>query len=309
MSHQPERKAKDCLNCGSIVHGRYCHVCGQENIVTHQHFGGLVKHFVYDIFHFDGKFFETSKKLLFKPGIVAKEYVQGKRARHLDPIRMYLFTSATFFVFFYSIAKPSSSSFDEQDAFLSNNERIELAEETREKLEVNPSDTLLSRELDRLLDTTSPFKRSDLLKKRFRVFTIRGRQYHSIEEYDSIQKSLTLNERDNWFTRQLIRKSLIINKKYEEKPGEGLKHFFDSFLHRMPYLLFFSLPFFAAILKLLYTRRKNFVYSDHAFFTLYHYIISFLVLLLAFALNGLKNWLHWDSVFNWIILVLVFLSL
>ena len=32
MSHLPERKEKDCLNCGTTVFGKYCHVCGQENL-------------------------------------------------------------------------------------------------------------------------------------------------------------------------------------------------------------------------------------------------------------------------------------
>ncbi|MGV3656323.1 MAG: DUF3667 domain-containing protein [Chitinophagaceae bacterium] len=56
---------------------------------------------MYDIFHFDGKFFDTLKYLFFWPGGVAKEYVKGRRNRYLDPIRMYLFTSAVFFLIFF----------------------------------------------------------------------------------------------------------------------------------------------------------------------------------------------------------------
>ena len=96
MSHQPERIEKDCRNCGTIVEGRYCHICGQENIVTKQNAFAMVKHFVYDIFHFDGKFFDTLRLLLFKPGRVPADYVTGKRLKYLDPIRIYLFTSAGF---------------------------------------------------------------------------------------------------------------------------------------------------------------------------------------------------------------------
>ena len=101
MSHQPERKENNCLNCGTLVAGRYCQHCGQENVETKQSAGALVRHFVYDIFHFDGKFFDTMKQLLFRPGYVPKEYVLGKRSSYLDPIRMYLFTSAVFFLVFF----------------------------------------------------------------------------------------------------------------------------------------------------------------------------------------------------------------
>src|SRR5687768_17786211 len=102
MSHLTERKEKNCLNCNAIVQGRYCQVCGQENIVPQESFRHLVLHFIYDITHFDGKFFETLKYLIFKPGLISKEYIAGRRTRYLNPIRMYVFTSAIFFLIFFA---------------------------------------------------------------------------------------------------------------------------------------------------------------------------------------------------------------
>ena len=100
MSHLTERKEKNCLNCNTTVQGRYCQVCGQENIVPQDTFGHLVLHFIYDITHFDGKFFDTLKYLAFKPGFLSKEYIAGRRVRYLNPIRMYvllrLFSSWSF---------------------------------------------------------------------------------------------------------------------------------------------------------------------------------------------------------------------
>ncbi len=104
MSHLTERKEKNCLNCGSEVLGRYCQVCGQENLEPKETVWHLVTHFVNDITHFDGKFFATLKYLLLKPGFLSQEYVRGRRMSYLHPIRMYVFTSAIFFVIFFSIA-------------------------------------------------------------------------------------------------------------------------------------------------------------------------------------------------------------
>jgi hypothetical protein len=104
VSHQPERFEKNCLNCGTDVAGRFCQHCGQENVPGHMPFLALIQHFIYDIFHFDGKFFDTLKLLFFKPGYVPLQYAQGKRLSYLDPIRMYLFTSAIFFLFFFATA-------------------------------------------------------------------------------------------------------------------------------------------------------------------------------------------------------------
>lgn len=99
MSHLKERNEKNCLNCGTTVAGRFCHQCGQENVEVKESFLQLLRHFVEDLTHFDGKLWKTLKLLLFKPGSLTKFYMDGKRASFIHPIRMYLFVSA---VFFYS---------------------------------------------------------------------------------------------------------------------------------------------------------------------------------------------------------------
>ena len=101
MSHLPERKEKNCLNCGTEVHGKYCHVCGQENLEPKESFWHLLTHFFYDFTHFDGKFFSTVRYLLSRPGFLTSEYAKGRRASYLHPIRMYVFTSAFFFIIFF----------------------------------------------------------------------------------------------------------------------------------------------------------------------------------------------------------------
>ncbi|HQS55851.1 MAG: hypothetical protein B7Y15_10780, partial [Bacteroidetes bacterium 24-39-8] len=110
MSHQKERQEKNCLNCYSEVHGRFCQVCGQENIETKESFWSLATHFVYDVTHFDGKFFSTLKYLLFRPGFLSQEYLRGRRTAYLHPIRMYVFTSAIFFLILFSFYQKASES-------------------------------------------------------------------------------------------------------------------------------------------------------------------------------------------------------
>lgn len=53
----------------------------------------------------------------------------------------------------------------------------------------------------------------------------------------------------------------------------------DKFLHKLPYLLFVSLPLYAFYLSLLYRRLKTFFYSDHAVFLIHIYIFTFILLL------------------------------
>ncbi|MBN8850696.1 MAG: DUF3667 domain-containing protein [Sphingobacteriales bacterium] len=75
----------------------------------------LVTHFFNDITHFDGKFFETVRLLLRKPGFLSAQYVAGRRASFLNPIRMYVFTSAIFFIILFSLTSPINMNGTGQD--------------------------------------------------------------------------------------------------------------------------------------------------------------------------------------------------
>lgn len=141
MSHFPERKEKICLNCGSEVIGRFCHNCGQENIEPKESVWHLVSHFFEDMTHFDGKFFTSMKDLVIKPGFLSKEYVIGRRVSYLNPIRMYLFTSAIFFLIFFSLY-----SVDEKDISLNNIKGKTLTQ-------INQMDSAQFREFSRELNT------------------------------------------------------------------------------------------------------------------------------------------------------------
>jgi hypothetical protein len=105
VSHLKERKEKQCLNCNAIIYGRFCHVCGQENVEPKESFLHLVRHFIEDVTHFDGKFFDTLRYLILRPGFLAYEYMRGRRNSYLNPIRMYVFTSAIFFLIYFSVNK------------------------------------------------------------------------------------------------------------------------------------------------------------------------------------------------------------
>lgn len=102
MAQHKHRTSSDCLNCGTIVAGKFCQNCGQENIEVKETFFQIVYHFIEDITHFDGKLINTLKLLITKPGFLTKEYVSGKRMRYIHPIRMYIFISAVFFLFIFS---------------------------------------------------------------------------------------------------------------------------------------------------------------------------------------------------------------
>lgn len=305
MSHQPERKEKDCLNCGAEVQGRYCGVCGQENIVTQQNFWSLGKHFIYDLFHFDGKFFDTLKYLITKPGRVPKEYVAGRRISYLDPIRMYLFTSALFFLVFFTFNTVNVNGGKNWSGRLSAAERLAVAKDLRAKESGGSLDSFERKAIDMLLDST----------QRIYIQKADSTDTDSIIHFNGDAYTFTPKERTptaiadsalkekNWLKRLFMRKFTDIENRYDDG-NDALRMLMEQFVHRIPYMLFLSLPFFALILKLLYMRRKGFYYHEHIIFTLYHYIFSFLLMLLLLGVAKLADWLE-SSLLGFVVFAII----
>lgn len=296
VSHSPLRKETDCLNCGTTVYGRFCHVCGQENIVPKETFWHMVTHFFYDITHFDSNFFITVKDLLIRPGFLSKEYMIGRRANYLHPVRMYVFTSAIFFLIFFSFFSPSKNVATDMDKPLDAKQRADYVIILENRLKKDTGNKILKSTLALFKDTSRQVTASNILRNETGGLRISfgDVNYKSIEEYESAQKKLPASKRDGWFKKRLVKKEIEINNKYHENPDEIAKEFGESILHRLPYMLFVSLPLFALILKLVYIRRKQFYFADHGIFTIHLYIFSFLLLLLAFFFGWLNEVSGWD---------------
>lgn len=312
MSHSPERKEKDCLNCGAWVQGRYCHVCGQENIVPRESFSSLVIHFFYDITHFDSKFFDTVRYLAFKPGFLSAEFMRGRRAGYLNPVRMYVFTSAFFFLVFFSIINPKDAITWNVDAteVMTGQERLKYIQKLEKKIKDEPQKKYIQQQIDLLKDTANQVSLKDILTldtgNVTGVFSTGRSDYLSWREYDSVQQSLPASEKDGWFTRQWKKREIPASAAFRKDPQEALIKISDTFLHKLPYMLFVSLPLFALILKLLYIRRKQFYFADHGIFSIHLYIFAFLLLLLVFAFDALKdvNGFAWVKILSYASFVL-----
>ena len=254
----------------------------------------MVTHFFYDITHFDSNFFHTIHHLILKPGFLTKEYMMGRRASYLHPIKMYVFTSAIFFLLFFSVFSPKID-FDTPDEILSSQERTAYIEKLTKLYKKDTTDRLAFRKLNEAKDTAFPVKRRD--RYQFPdddIITLGGRQYANLDEYDSIQSSLPKKEQDNWFEKRVIRKIIQVNVKYRQNPEEAEKNLVNSLLHRLPYMLFVSLPLFAFILWMVYIRRrKRFYFADHGVFTIHLYVFSFILLLVLFSLSSLQEATNW----------------
>ena len=79
-----------CLNCGTGLVGSHCHTCGQAAHV-HKTLGAFFHDLLHGVFHFEGKIWRTLPLLAWHPGMLTREYVDGRRASYVSPIALFLF--------------------------------------------------------------------------------------------------------------------------------------------------------------------------------------------------------------------------
>lgn len=88
-----------CPNCGAPLAGNYCARCGQPAHI-HASLKQIVGDVFRDIFHFDTRAWKTLPSLVFRPGTLTRQYIDGHRARYISPLAMFLLAVfAMFFVF------------------------------------------------------------------------------------------------------------------------------------------------------------------------------------------------------------------
>lgn len=91
-------KKGNCLNCNSMVEGNFCSNCGQKFQPTKLPIKLFLEDAVETLFNVDNRWFKTLKDLFLVPGKVTKDYIEGKRAQYLPPLRIYLSISIVYFL-------------------------------------------------------------------------------------------------------------------------------------------------------------------------------------------------------------------
>ena len=87
-----------CLNCGSPLSGPFCSKCGQRASPPHPALHDLLHDALHELVHWDGKIVETVRCLVTRPGALTCHVLEGRRARYISPVRLYLTCSLIYFL-------------------------------------------------------------------------------------------------------------------------------------------------------------------------------------------------------------------
>tara|TARA_R110001606_G_scaffold95327_5_gene210985 strand:- start:110 stop:1168 length:1059 start_codon:yes stop_codon:yes gene_type:complete len=102
-AHHPVNSGQPCENCGAVVPDRFCSACGQLASSFHRPVWELVTESVADMFALDGRLLRSLPLLMFRPGRMTRNYLDGKRARYVPPFRMFLLASVIFFLTIFTM--------------------------------------------------------------------------------------------------------------------------------------------------------------------------------------------------------------
>ena len=231
-----------CLNCGAKLTGKYCVECGQRGADFRLTFRELVADFVDGQFNLNSSLVRSLVTLVFRPGRMTREYNAGKRVRYVSPLRMYLVTSA---VFFLVLAQVSLNTVID----LSLLENIE----TREIVSPPPGGGTLLDDEGRPVDF--PVNAAGQL---------RGITLTDLSQRDPTLRFLL----ERW--QAATRNGLDVFR----------QRFLETLLDNASRMMVFLLPVVALMLKLLYIRRR-WLYIEHVTFALHLHTFAFLVLMVV----------------------------
>jgi len=286
------RKENDCLNCGAILEGKFCHNCGQENLEMKESFGHMMNHAVSDYFHFDYQFFHTLKPLFFKPGFLTTEYLAGRRARYLHPVKMYIFISLVYFVVLFqtghNLVKVNSGvkSTDVQLLIDSIQKNPDIPAFVKDKA---ISEIKKDNRKNGVITVNNENANSS---KYFLSPTSNDTSYNA---YLSTQQKLPDNKKDGVFLRLYNKKAFAYKVEYGERTKDVI---LEQFKHNIPKMMFLMLPLCALILMIAFWNNKKY-YVEYLIYSFHLHCFIFLFLIIIMVLQ----WIYpesWTFLSGWI---------
>jgi hypothetical protein len=280
----------NCMNCGTSLQGPFCHYCGQPDKNFMRFFPVLMRELLVDFLDFDSRFIRTLKPLLFRPGKLTRDYLDGKRFRYVPPLRLYVFSSLALFFLAAILAGGAiqvNSAVDEDGEVVSG---IHIGEPDRDEIHkslesLEEYDPELAAEVQQKIEAAEEAEGDDEISHD--DFNFNGEPWHRETN------PLIIPFMPNWVNEW-------INDEIEESPQKGKEIeanpnlITDKVFEVLPGTMFVLLPIVALLFKFWYLFAKKY-YIEHLIFALHNHSFIFVTLLITLLLGALADWVEPDS--------------
>jgi hypothetical protein len=342
-----------CLNCGDTTRGRYCPECGQAKREVVVSVRAMVMDVLEDQLVLNKALPRTLLYLLFRPGRLTIEYINGRIVRYIAPFRLYLVTSVVFFLLLSLVGlqmlERVTTDIPQQAAAAADSTLARLephmpALDALDTLDMPPEARLqleaLRAEIERSRAAQSrraSADAEDAAVDSARTAADSAGSAAATTAADSAgnvagravdsERSATADSAGNAARRaadalpdgvqpwarnlQVDFGSNELNDRVKARAIERFGHlpsrqaareFLRQYSEYLPHMVFFLLPLFAFILKLLYIRRRRY-YAEHFVFALHVHAFVFMmfILMLAFRNTNVNLVLAaWTAVYTWL---------
>ncbi len=271
----------ECLNCGTGLEGPFCYYCGQPDRNFLRFFPVLLREFLEDFLELDSRFARTMRPLLFHPGRLTRDYLDGRRFRYTPPMRLYLFASIAFFLLAALLSSNaittdgiSASTGSGVKIVTSDEEQLKKVEETLQNLPPGIRDQIELNTQEQVDEERDWFDDGDL-------------QFNDEpwdRETNPVDIPLVPDRFNNWINDEIERspeKADMIN----ENPNLIVDQVFDI----LPGTMFVLLPVVALIFKFWYLFAKRY-YIEHLILALHNHAFIFVCLILMLLLEVSEDW-------------------
>jgi len=243
LHHRPA----SCPNCGSTLSGNFCQECGQAATLHVASAREFLHEFIGHYVALEGKLWQSVKRLMFKPGQLTRDYIEGRRVRYVEPLRLYLSFSIIFFALFKLGGLHIGGG--EPDAMPSTPAPAARAPAA----------------------PTGPLQEKPVENKAREDAT--NAEPGAVVTFDKGDEDRLRNVTD-MLPPSLAEKTAHFSALPSKERNSALKRAFFSYA---PYAIFLLMPVFAAFLKLLYLGSGR-RYGEHVLFALHSNAFAFLCL-------------------------------
>ncbi|MET1256236.1 DUF3667 domain-containing protein [Aliikangiella maris] len=298
QTQKPVFKVDACQNCATELKGKYCHQCGQPSRSIIKFFGEVAQEFIANAFGYDSKLRHTVFPLLFKPGKITQDYINGKIFHYVLSIRLYLILSVICFLLM-QITTDTKGLFVNDDTAKAP-EKLALDKEPSgiidkriDSLVPQSADTSVS-ELDDTDNKQNQTQPEQLIStnQQTQQATLKSPEYF---DFDYDDKDETFDFNGQFFSDFPKAKKVIIDIKnksesWKKDPTPWLNKVFELF----PIMMLVILPLFAMTLKLFYLFKRRF-YIEHLIFCIHNHCFIYFALILEILFGQLESFLLTQS--------------
>jgi hypothetical protein len=278
-NHLPTAKINAlCPNCHAPLHGKFCAKCGQNQQGMDRFFLSLVAEAFDNIFSLDSRTARTLLALLFRPGFLTIEYFAGRRARYIQPLRLYFIASLLFFLFL-----SLQNMLSEPPSLLIIDDATSTQDEQPNLGQVNTAvdDTTTKTQFDMQNNEPDQQLSADLTGQAAGM----ERVHEGIDEATTDIHFDTLTEKQN---QQLSKRLKGQFTKAATMGFEDPRTIIGVAIDIAPPILLLLLPFFAMALKLAYIGSQRY-YTEHLILAVHNHCFVYLIYLVENALKPIET--------------------